>query len=175
MSRATRMFMSLTALSTAIILSACSPALEVDSTVKIDTAVSLAPQPSMVEAIPYTETSEVTISLDATEFANGDTLTASLSGLSPKMGYYAAICAQDSGKVPACTGELTDAATAAWITSDTKGTVALTEEGNATVTLTATAVGEDVDCTTESCVFKVFGDHSSGFTPVAEVPISFAS
>lgn len=172
-----------TVLSTALV--ACSPPGEVDSSAKVDTASVVANAPSSAAAASTSAsaaasataaTGAATISVkNADHIHDGDTLDVSVSGLDPVSGYYAAICAAGTaeGAVPACTGTMTDPQTAAWLKADGTGTVMLSPEGTAEFTLTATATGEAVDCTTQECVLKVFGDHANGFTPVAETPVEF--
>ncbi len=38
----------------------------------------------------------------------------------------------------------------------------------------AAGVGEDIDCRTDTCTLKVFGDHSEGFEDIVDVPVTFA-
>ena len=67
-----------------------------------------------------------------------------------------------------------DAESQAWLQNE-RGTAKITEDGTASFTLTASPTGEGVDCASDKCVLKVFGDHSEGFKDVAEVPVTFAS
>lgn len=55
-----------------------------------------------------------------------------------------------------------------------RGTVTMDANGAATVTLTAVSTGEGIDCSTDSCVLKVFGDHAQNFADVTSVPVTFA-
>ncbi|GAA1475193.1 neocarzinostatin apoprotein domain-containing protein [Corynebacterium felinum] len=173
-------------LTAGVVLAACTPPGEVDSDKKIDTAVEgkVVTAPSSADAMAPASTDaeepaaeNVKVSASATQLAQGDALTVELTGLNPKVGYYTAICAAGTaeGEVPACTGTLTDPATAAWITNSGRGTTTMSAEGAATVNITATAKGDNVDCTTNECVIKVFGDHSEGFRNVAELPVTFTS
>ena len=122
--------------------------------------------------------SDVKITVDKADgIKAGDTLTVEVTGLNPKAGYYGAICAATTpggAPVPVCTGEMGDAESQAWLQNE-RGTAKITEDGTASFTLTAKPTGEGVDCATDECVLKVFGDHSEGFKDVAEVPVTFAS
>lgn len=110
------------------------------------------------------------------EIADGSEVTITLSGLDPAYGgYYLGFCGErpEGSPAPACTGDRTVPGTQAWL-SNRGGTQPVPENGEATVTLTAKAAGEDVDCRTDSCTLKVFGDHSEGFEDVVDVPVTFA-
>lgn len=110
------------------------------------------------------------------EIADGSEVTITLSGLDPAYGgYYLGFCGErpEDSPAPACTGDRTVPGTQAWL-SNRGGTQPVPENGEATVTLTAKAAGEDVDCRTDSCTLKVFGDHSEGFEDVVDVPVTFA-
>ncbi|MCK7677107.1 neocarzinostatin apoprotein domain-containing protein [Corynebacterium sp. CCM 9186] len=122
--------------------------------------------------------SDVKITVDKAEgIKAGGTLTVEVTGLNPEAGYYGAICAAqtpDGAPVPVCTGEMGDVESQAWLQNE-RGTAKIAEDGTASFTLTANPTGEGVDCATDECVLKVFGDHSEGFKDVAEVPVTFAS
>lgn len=110
------------------------------------------------------------------EIADGSEVTITLSGLDPAYGgYYLGFCGErpEGSPAPACTGDRTVPGTQAWL-SHRGGTQPVPENGEATVTLTAKAAGEGVDCRTDSCTLKVFGDHSEGFEDVVDVPVTFA-
>lgn len=110
------------------------------------------------------------------EIADGSEVTITLSGLDPAYGgYYLGFCGErpEGSPAPACTGDRTVPGTQAWL-SNRGGTQPVPENGEATVTLTAKAAGEGVDCRTDSCTLKVFGDHSEGFEDVVDVPATFA-
>lgn len=110
------------------------------------------------------------------EIADGSEVTITLSGLDPAYGgYYLGFCGErpEGSPAPACTGDRTVPGTQAWL-SNRGGTQPVPENGEATVTLTAKAAGEGVDCRTDSCTLKVFGDHSEGFEDVVDVPVTFA-
>lgn len=110
------------------------------------------------------------------EIADGSEVTITLSGLDPAYGgYYLGFCGErpEGSPAPACTGDRTVPGTQAWL-SNRGGTQPVPENGEATVTLTAKATGEGVDCRTDSCTLKVFGDHSEGFEDVVDVPVTFA-
>lgn len=116
---------------------------------------------------------EVTPDLDE-PVQPGSDLQVKISGLNPSLGYYLAICKDDEGaRVPDCTGERNSASGQQWIKAE-GGTVALNEDGTAEVTLKAVPTGENVDCTTDECVLKLFGDHTEGFKPYKDEEITFA-
>lgn len=112
------------------------------------------------------------------DLADGDTITVTLTDLDTDQGYYLGICAAEgaAGGPPTCTGGREDSA---WIAAEgeERATDHFDAEGNAEVELDVKATSEDgsLDCTTDSCVVKLFGDHQSGFGDVAELPVSFAS
>ncbi|AKE41989.1 thiamine biosynthesis protein [Corynebacterium kutscheri] len=170
--------------SISLVIAACSPPHEVDSTQKVDTAASAAAptnsahSSTTASSTATTTTStgdEVTIALSTTEnLSDGQVLSFNVAGLDPTAGYYAAICSADyTGQVPLCTGLQGDTQAQAWL-SNNGGTVAISQNGTASVDLVATATGEGIDCTTESCVLKIFGDHRNGFQDVTELPVSFS-
>ena len=112
----------------------------------------------------------------AEDIADGSEITVTLSGLNPAYGgYYLGICGDrpEGSPAPACTGDRTVPGTQAWL-SNRGGTQPVPENGEASVTLTAMAAGEGVDCHTDSCTLKVFGDHSEGFEDIVDVPVTFA-
>lgn len=112
----------------------------------------------------------------AEDIADGSEITVTLSGLNPTYGgYYLGICGDrpEGSPAPACTGDRTVPGTQAWL-SNRGGTQPVPENGEASVTLTAMAAGEGVDCRTDSCTLKVFGDHSEGFEDIVDVPVTFA-
>lgn len=169
-------------------LTACSPSGEGDSTAKMESASTTAAASSTAAMMSKSHAASATSSAMAAESGTvtimaehadhvheGDILDVTVTGLDPAAGYYAAICASDTpaGGMPNCTGVLTDPMTAAWIKADDTGTVKLAADGTATFALTATHKGDAVDCATDSCVLKVFGDHSNGFVDVAELPVEF--
>lgn len=119
------------------------------------------------------------MSADKTDdLADGDTITVTLTDLDTDQGYYLGICAAEgaAGGPPTCTGGREDSA---WIAAEgeERATDHFDAEGNAEVELDVKATSEDgsLDCTTDSCVVKLFGDHQSGFGDVAELPVSFAN
>lgn len=112
----------------------------------------------------------------AEDIADGSEITVTLSGLNPAYGgYYLGVCGDrpEGSPAPACTGDRTVPGTQAWL-SNRGGTQPVPEKGEASVTLTAMAAGEGVDCRTDSCTLKVFGDHSEGFEDIVDVPVTFA-
>lgn len=112
----------------------------------------------------------------AENIADGAEVTITLSGLNPAYGgYYLGFCGDrpEGSPAPACTGDRTVPGTQAWL-SNRGGSQPVPENGEATVTLTAKAAGEDIDCRTDTCTLKVFGDHSEGFEDIVDVPVTFA-
>lgn len=172
------------ALGTALV--ACSPPNQIDSEEKVVTASegaipSTTANATSVTATPMTTTSatnsaEEKLTVSQTEnLAEGDEITVEITGLDPAMGYYTAICAADpTNPQPVCTGDLSDPTTSAWIKADNTGTVLLNADGTAVVKIAATATGPQVDCHTDKCVVKVFGDPAQNFKNYAEVPVTFA-
>ncbi|MEZ2122898.1 neocarzinostatin apoprotein domain-containing protein [Corynebacterium sp. CCM 9203] len=135
-------------------------------------------EPSSTSAKAASGSSDVEITVDnADGIKAGDTVAVEVSGLNPESGYYAAICAAkgpEGSPVPVCTGEMGDTESQAWLQNE-RGNAKISEDGTASFTLTASPSGDGVDCLTDECVLKVFGDHSEGFKDVAEVPVTFAS
>ncbi|APT85227.1 neocarzinostatin apoprotein domain-containing protein [Corynebacterium aquilae] len=112
----------------------------------------------------------------ATNLHDGDEITVTITGLDPKLGYYAAICAPErpaGSPVPLCTGGRGDATAQAWIKAE-GGTATLNNDGSATATIAVSPVGDGVNCHEQDCVLKVFGDHTEGFKDVEQVPVIFA-
>ncbi|AFM07814.2 hypothetical protein [Corynebacterium pseudotuberculosis] len=177
------------ALGTALV--ACSPPHENDSEKKVDTATSAAAPKSQTHNHP-TESAAASTSAQATgsdkeativasanqNIVEGQEITLNISGLNPQSGYYAAICsvtAPHGSPAPLCTGQHSDTTAQAWIKAGGMGTTPLNADGTATVTLRAASTGQGLDCKTDTCVLKVFGDHTEGFRDVAELPVTFAS
>lgn len=107
---------------------------------------------------------------------DGSEVTIELSGLNPAYGgYYLSFCGDhpEGSPAPACTGDRAVPGTQAWL-SNRGGSQPVPGNGEATVTLTAKAAGEGVDCRADSCTLKVFGDHSEGFEDIVDVPVTFA-
>ncbi|MCU9519825.1 thiamine biosynthesis protein [Corynebacterium sp. ES2794-CONJ1] len=170
-------------------LAACTPPSHIDSDKKVDTAVDGQVAVKSTEGMEDKEAAEmttsvekaapreenVTVALSATELTEGELVDVEITGLAAEAGYYTAICKTPTpdGAAPLCTGTLTDPNTAAWLKGDDSGTVKISDDGTATFTLTATAVGEGVDCSTDACLLQVFGDHTEGFRPVAAIPVAF--
>lgn len=174
-------------------LVACSPPSQQDSPVERENEVlttSAAPS-SAAKSSSSTSSAEasttaaaqgegdVEVSVSPSELVEGEKVTFEITGLDPEGGYYAAICAAEAtpgNPVPACTGVMTDQASQAWLSNSQPGaTTEISPEGEATVELTAAATGEGLDCNTQECVAKVFGDHTEGFRDVAESPVTFAT
>lgn len=175
------------ALSAALV--ACSPPHQQDSPVQRTNEILTTSQnpttasststssATTTSAAPVEENVEIVVSPAA--LVDGERVTFEISGLDPEGGYYAAICdsvANPGNPVPSCTGEMADFTSQAWLSNSQPGaTVEIAEDGTATVELEATATGTGLDCTTQACVAKVFGDHTEGFRDVAEVPVTFAA
>lgn len=107
---------------------------------------------------------------------DGSEVTIELSGLNPAYGgYYLGFCGDrpEGSPAPACTGDRAVPGTQAWL-SNRGGSQPVPGNGEATVTLTAKAAGEGIDCRADSCTLKVFGDHSEGFEDIVDVPVTFA-
>lgn len=177
----------------AVVLAACSPPNQQDTTLpKTDTASDVA-APTKTKSSSMESTSESTSESPTTAMDSeaglaevkvnhtsgikeGDEIKVEVSGLDPTKGYYAAICAAEAAPgnpVPVCTGKTGDTEAQAWIKAQ-GGTVPLAEDGTATATLIASPAGDGIDCATDSCVVKIFGDHAQGFTDIMSVPVTFA-
>ena len=134
------------------------------------------------EETPANDPGEPQITADKTQdLADGDTITVTVRGLDVEGGYYVGICkagtgadAAGEGGAPDCTGDREDSK---WITAEgsDKGTDHVDADGDAEVELTVSEQGDAVDCSTDKCVLKVFGDHTNGFREVGDAPVSFAS
>ena len=151
--------------------SSAAPATSADAAATTSAAAGTATEAA--EASANGVTAEVSPGAD---IADGSEVTITLSGLDPAYGgYYLGFCGDrpEGSPAPACTGDRTVPGTQAWL-SNRGGTQPVPENGEATVTLTAKAAGEGVDCRTDSCTLKVFGDHSEGFEDVVDVPVTFA-
>ncbi len=136
-------------------------------------AETTAARPSTAEAEGNGVTAKVS---PAEDIADGATVTITLTGLDPNYGgYYVGFCGgrAEGSPAPACTGDRTAPGTQAWL-SNRGGTQPVPENGEASISLTAKAVGDGVDCRTDTCTLKVFGDHSEGFEDVVDVPVTFA-
>lgn len=121
------------------------------------------------------------ISADKTQdLVDGEQITVTVHDLASSGGYYLSIYKEGTGAdsagtggAPDCTG---DRSSSKWLTAEgsEKGTDHFDAEGTAEVTLTVAEKGDAVDCATDTCVLKVFGDHTNGFRAVAEAPVTFA-
>lgn len=136
----------------------------------------------MPEETPANDPGDPQISADKTQdLVDGDEITVTVRGLDTSAGYYLGICkastgadAAGEGGAPDCTG---DRSSSKWIAADSeeRATDHFDADGNAEVTLTVAEKGDAVDCSTDECVLKVFGDHMNGFRAVGDAPVSFAS
>jgi hypothetical protein len=134
------------------------------------------------EDTPVNDPGEPQITADKTQdLSDGDTITVTVRGLDAEGGYYLGICkagtgadAAGEGGAPDCTGGREDSK---WITAEgsDQGTDHVKADGTAEVELTVAEQGDAVDCSTDKCIIKVFGDHTNGFNAVAEAPVTFAS
>lgn len=107
----------------------------------------------------------------------GNPINIKVSGLNPDLGYHVAICsaAQPAGGTrPHCTGEIGEPRQQAWLRNE-GGSHGISPDGSASLALAATATGADLDCTTQECVIKVFGDEDEGFRTVTDLPVLFAA
>lgn len=130
-------------------------------------------------AAAETATMDPSVTIEVTpnkDLKSNDTIEVALSGLNPKLGYYAAICSpvrNPASPVPVCTGGRGDATAQAWIKAE-GGTITLNEDGTADAVIAVSPIGEGIDCRTEECVVKIFGDHTEGFKDVTQAPVTFA-
>lgn len=188
--RARRTLLAAPAIAAVALLAACSGGdADTDATEAADGATTSAAETATTGAETSTgaDTAEsagaeasangVTAKVSPAEnIADGAEVTITLSGLNPAYGgYYLGFCGDrpEGSPAPACTGDRTVPGTQAWL-SNRGGTQPVPENGEATVTLTAKAAGEDIDCRTGTCTLKVFGDHSEGFEDIVDVPVTFA-
>jgi len=145
------------------------------------TAASETKAPVGAETTPPNDPGTPQISANKTQdLADGDQIVVSIHGLDTSAGYYLGICkagtgadSAGNGAPPECTG---DRSSSKWIAGDAeqRATDHFDAEGNAEVTLTVASKGDAVNCTVDTCVLKLFGDHSNGFRNVGEAPITFA-
>lgn len=152
---------------------ASSSAASTSASAETSTAASDAGSATSGEATGGGVTAKVT---PASDIADGSEITISLTGLDPAYGgYYLGICGDrpEGSPAPACTGDRAVPGTQAWL-SNRGGTAPVPGNGEAEVTLTATATGDGIDCRTDTCTLKVFGDHSEGFEDIVDVPVTFA-
>lgn len=114
------------------------------------------------------------------DLTDGDTVKVAVRNLDTSAGYYLAICkagtgadAAGHGVPPDCTG---DRESATWITPEgsDQGTAHTDSDGTAEASLTVKTTGEAVNCATDKCVLKVFGDDDNSSRNVGEAPVSFA-
>lgn len=111
---------------------------------------------------------------------DGDDIAVTVRHLDTSAGYYIGICkaatgadAAGEGTPPDCTG---DRSSSKWVTAEDsdQGTDHFDAEGTAEVQLTVAEKGDAVDCATDKCTLKVFGDHQNGFRNVGDAPVTFA-
>lgn len=176
------------------LLAGCTPPNENPSDIKVDTGAtfdgtypateSSAGESSTASSDADTTTTqapaddEITIELSSTTLTDGANLDVEVTGLNPNLGYYAAICAAAGSEVtptPYCTGTDYDVDAQAWLRNGEEGTEPIAEDGTASFSITPRAIGEDVNCNEEECVFMIFGDEYNGIGEVSEatVPVSF--
>lgn len=177
-----RVVLAPAALIAAAALTACSPPHQVDSTKKVDTALSAqvptaaaTSEASSSEAPQAQAGEDVKIKATKTRrLTASEQITVSITGLNPQATYHAGICSasNSTGQRPNCTGALNDADTQPTLSN--QGGIAINEDGTATVPLTVQAQGENVNCASETCAIEVFGDEKSNFVPVASLPVAFS-
>ncbi|MDO4928238.1 MAG: thiamine biosynthesis protein [Corynebacterium sp.] len=177
------------------LLAGCTPPNENPSDTKVDTGAtfdgtysatesSTASSHASSSSTAHTTTTqaatddEITIDLSSTTLTEGANLDVEVTGLNPDLGYYAAICAANGSEVtptPYCTGSDYDVDAQAWLRNGEHGTEPIAEDGTASFSITPRAIGEDVNCHEEECVFMIFGDEHNGIGEVHEatVPVTF--
>ncbi|ANE04561.1 thiamine biosynthesis protein [Corynebacterium crudilactis] len=179
-----RTIFGITAVATlSVSLVACAPPNQQDSTIERSNEVLITSQsPTTTSSITSTTppvAENVAISVAPSELVDGEQITFEITGLNPGSGYYAAICATGTptpNTAPMCTGETPGFSSQAWLNnSQPSATAAISDNGTATVEITAVSTGTGIDCTTQECVAKVFGDETEGFRHVAETPVVFAA
>ena len=109
---------------------------------------------------------------------DGQKVVISVKDADPEMGYYLAVCTKENtGTVPNCLGKHGDSRAQKWISNENQDG-AITRDGafREEISVTQKNVstrGDDIDCKTQECVIKLFGDHSNGFVDIADIPITF--
>ena len=100
---------------------------------------------------------------------SGDRITVTMSGLSGSLGVYASVCKQGATQMD--TPAPCDAQSEMWITGTGAGG---SSNGSASVAVSSTF--SNVDCTVDSCVVYVRGDHNNqnDFSLIRTVSLSFA-
>lgn len=184
--RRRRALLAAPALAAVALLAACSgddgAAGDADATATDDAAQSTQAESGAAGAADAGDAAEVsangvTATVTPSEnIADGSEITITLSGLNPAYGgYYVGICGDrpEGSPAPLCTGDRAVPGTQAWV-SNRGGTQPVPDNGETTVTLTAMATGDGIDCRTDACTLKIFGDHSEGFEDIVDVPVTFA-
>ncbi|WP_296105349.1 neocarzinostatin apoprotein domain-containing protein [uncultured Corynebacterium sp.] len=114
----------------------------------------------------------------AKDLKDGQQVTVDVKDADPDMGYYLALCAKEqTGDVPDCLGAHGDPNTQKWISNENEDG-AIPDDGSFSEEITVnqknvSTGGDEIDCKTQECVIKLFGDHSNGFVDVADIPVTF--
>ncbi|MBV7294654.1 hypothetical protein KRX51_01815 [Corynebacterium sp. TAE3-ERU12] len=104
--------------------------------------------------------------------SEGEEISVKATGLDPNSGYYLGICrAKMNPDKPCaeCAGRQ-DGKTQKWFRND-GAPEGISEDGTISSTLTVSSSGRSVDCTSDACVIKLFGDHVEGFGNIVEIPV----
>lgn len=114
----------------------------------------------------------------AKDLRDGQQVTVDVKDADPDMGYYLALCAKEqTGDVPDCLGAHGDPNVQKWISNENEDG-AIPDDGSFSEEITVnqknvSTGGDEIDCKTQECVIKLFGDHSNGFVDVADIPVTF--
>lgn len=114
----------------------------------------------------------------AKDLRDGQQVTVDVKDADPDMGYYLALCAKEqTGDVPDCLGAHGDPNAQKWISNENEDG-AIPDDGSFSEEITVnqknvSTGGDEIDCKTQECVIKLFGDHSNGFVDVADIPVTF--
>ena len=111
--------------------------------------------------------------------SDGQQVTVSLSGLNPQAGYYLAVCGPNRvGPAPMCIGGQGPQSIQHWLSNAVRPG-SIPADGVLTTTVSVpkqgrVATGQSLDCTTQQCTIKLFGDPGAGLRDVVELPVSFS-
>ncbi|WP_075691214.1 neocarzinostatin apoprotein domain-containing protein [Corynebacterium sphenisci] len=128
---------------------------------------------SAEEPVTATAPGGITLTVERAEgLAEGDEIDVSATGLDPESGYYLGLCRAEMtpGKPCAeCAGRQ-DGSTQKWFRNN-GAPEGISADGTISSTLTVSTSGRSVDCTSDACVIKLFGDHVEGFGDIVEIPV----